>query len=187
MMSSHSLLTLRSVAAAVAFTLVGAAQAQAPAPAKTKAELVTRVLQLWHADDIAVGMVQQPAIDAVQQARVALHNRVSNEKRDAAMKDIALEAKKFVDDVTPTVRSAAAKIAPDTAGKLLAERFTEDELRQLIVLMESPVRKKFDEVNPEMRRALGEKVAAETRPTVDPKIGQMSQAIGERLRKSLTP
>ena len=180
---------LLSVAAAVAIALAGAASAQAPAAAhvQTKAELVARALQLWHADDIAVGMVQQPALEAVQQARVALHNRVSNDKRDAAMKDITLEARKFVDEVSPTVRAAATKVAPDTAGKLLAERFTEDELRQLIALMESPVRKKFDEINPELRRSLGEKVAAETRPVVDPKIQQMSQASGERLRKTLAP
>ncbi|MEF9995311.1 MAG: DUF2059 domain-containing protein [Burkholderiaceae bacterium] len=187
---NRSVPVLRALTAAtLALAMSGAAWAQASAAAtpKTKAELVAKVLQLWHAEDIAVGMVQQPAIEAVGQARVALHNRVSNEKRDAALKDITLEAKKFVDEVSPTVRAAAAKAAPETAGKLLAERFTEDELRQLIVLMESPVRKKFDDINPELRRSLGEKVAAETRPTVDPKIAQMSQAIGERLRKAIAP
>lgn len=164
----------------------GAQAASANAP-KTKAELVARVLELWRAEDIAVGMVQQPAIEAVQQARVALHNRVSNEKRDAAMKDITGDAKKFVDEVTPTVRAAATKQAPLTAGKLLSERFSEDELRQLIALLESPVRKKFEEINPELRRSLGEKVAAETRPVVDPKIQALNQSVGERLRKASTP
>jgi len=163
------------------------AQATAASPSKSKAELVARALELWRAEDIAVGMVQQPAIEAVQQARVALHNRVSNEKRDAAMKDIVGEAKKFVDEVTPTVRASAAKQAPLTAGKVLAERFSEDELRQLIALLESPVRKKFEEINPELRRSLGEKVAAETRPAVDPKIQALNQAVGERLRKAVTP
>lgn len=176
------------VISAFLWAVSGSAVAQAAVPAaKSKAELVARVLELWRAEDIAALMVQQPALEAVQQARVALHNRVPSDKRDAAMKDIAGEAKKFVDEVTPTVRAAASKQAPLTAGKLLSERFSEDELRQLIALLESPVRKKFDEINPELRRSLGEKVAAETRPVVDPKIQAMNQAVGERLRKAVTP
>jgi hypothetical protein len=39
--------------------------------------------------------------------------------------------------------------------------FTEDELKQIIAILESPVNRKFQAHGPDMQRALGEKLVAE--------------------------
>ncbi len=147
-----------------------------------KAKLVERVLAVWHPDDVVVVMVQRPAASAMQQARIALQGRVSAEKRDATLKDIAVDIQKYVDEATPIAREAAHKQVAATVVPMLQQQFTEDELRQLAALLESPVKKKFEQLIPQMERALGEKVAAESHAQIDPKLQTMTQAVGMKLR-----
>jgi hypothetical protein len=85
------------------------------------------------------------------------------------MNDIVGEAKQFMADATPITRASADKLIPTTIAPLLAERYTEEELKQLIAILESPV-KKFEAMLPEMQKTLGEGVAADTRAVIDPKL-----------------
>ncbi|HZW23291.1 DUF2059 domain-containing protein, partial [Noviherbaspirillum sp.] len=128
-----------------------------------------------------------PVTDAVGQARAVIQGRVPTERRDAAMRDVAAEAKKFLDENSPVVRASAQKLVPTTVAPMLAEQFTEDELRQIIAILESPVKKKFEALVPDMQKALGEKVAADSRPTIDPKLNQFRERISARLRTAITP
>src|SRR5881394_256616 len=86
------------------------------AASSEKQKLVQKVLALWHLEDAAVVMVQRPAADAMQQARIAL--------------------------------------------------------------LESPVKKKFEQMLPQFERAFGEKIAAESRAAIDPKLQAMTQSVG---------
>ena len=45
--------------------------------------------------------------------------------------------RKYVEEATPIVRERAQKAAPGVMGALLDERFTEDELKQLVAWLES--------------------------------------------------
>jgi hypothetical protein len=156
--------------------------------ADKKQELVQRVLALWHVEDVAVVMVQRPAADAVQQARIALQGRVSAAKQEAALKDIASDVQKYIDEATPIAKGNATKLKAVTLGPLLAQNFNEDELRQLIALLESPVKKKFEQLVPQFERSFGEKVAAESRASIDPKLQEMTKAVGLKLRAAtITP
>lgn len=169
---------------------VHAATAATPAAASippAKQALVERVLKLWNIDTIGQSMLQVPVADAVQQARAMLQGRAAPEKRDAAMADIVGEAKQFMADATPITRSSADKLIPATIAPLLAERYTEEELRQLIAILESPVKKKFEAMLPEMQKTLGEGVAADTRSVIDPKLQGLKEKIGLRLRAAVTP
>ncbi|WP_374583079.1 DUF2059 domain-containing protein [Pseudoduganella sp.] len=168
-----------------ALAIGGTTQAASTAPAKQ--ELVNRVLQLWHPESIGESMLQAPVGDAVQQARVVLQGRVSPEKRDAAMKEIVADARKFMDDNKPVAQASAQKLVGTTVAPMLAERFSEDELRQIIAILESPVKKKFETMMPELQRKLGESVAADTRAVIDPKLQELQQRIGMRLRGAVTP
>ena len=116
-----------------------------------------------------------------------LASRAPAEKRDAAMRDIAEEAKKFLSETTPVVNGAAQKYATSTAAPMLVERFSEDELKQLIAIFESPVKRKFEGMLPDMQKAIGEKVAADTRAAIDPKLREMSEHINARLRIAVLP
>ena len=162
-----------------------------PAPAAaipaSKQVLIDKVLTLWHMDSIGQSMLQAPVTDAVGQARAMLQGRASAEKRDAAMTDIVEEAKKFMADATPAVRASAQKLIPTKVAPLLAERFTEDELKQMIAILESPVKQKFESLLPELQKSLGEAVATDSGPVINPKLQDLKQRIGMRLRAAVTP
>lgn len=171
----------------VATTLVTGTARSAEAIAPAKKALVDRVLQLWQIDTIGQSMLQAPVSDAVQQARAMLQGRAAPEKRDAAMTDIVGEARKFMEETTPIARASADKLIPTTVAPLLAERFTEEELKQMVAILESPVKKKFEAMVPELQKKLGESVAADTRAVIDPKLKGLQERIGLRLRAAVTP
>jgi hypothetical protein len=165
-------------------TTANAANAAIPA---SKQALIDKVLSLWHMEDIGQSMLQAPVTDAIGQARAMLQGRASAEKRDAAMTEIVEEAKKFMADATPAVRASAQKLIPTKVAPLLAERFTEDELKQMIAILESPVKQKFEALLPELQKNLGVAVASDSGPVVNPKLQDLKQRIGLRLRAAVTP
>lgn len=171
------------IAAAGFVHAAGAPQTVSPA----KQELVQRVLKLWQVEAVGEAMLEGPVLEAVSQARAMLQGRATVERRDAAMKDISSDAQKFLDDTKPLVRTNAQKHIPNTVAPILAEKFTEEELKQLIVLLESPVKKKFETLMPEMKKSLGEKLATDTRPTIDPKLDDLRQRISSRIRTAIIP
>ena len=148
-----------------------------------KKELVARILVLQQPaiEQTAQALVERPAMQMQQQAILALQARVAPEKREAAAKNIQADLKKYVDDVGPGARQQAVKLAPTTIGTLLEEKFTEDELKQLIAIIESPVNKKFTQMGGEFQKALGEKLVAQTQGTIGPKVKALEQSIAGHL------
>lgn len=166
---------------AVALLLLGVAvYAQTPA---AKKELVTKVLQLQQPgiDGIARGMAEQPAAVLLQQAGNIMQTRIPPEKREAIAKDIQADVKKYADEAVPLLRDRATKLAPTTIGAILDERFTEEELKQLVAVFESPVNRKFQQMVGEMQKALAEKLVADTKGMMDPKIKALDQSIALHL------
>lgn len=168
------------VAMAVPVGVAGPAVAQ---PSAAKNELVVKILQLQRPaiEGLATGLAQQPAQQMMQGASVALQSRVAPDKRQEVAKEIQADLKKFSDDVVPIVRERAVKLAPSTIGALLEEKFTEDELRELVKIMESPVNKKFGQMNLELQKSLVDKLVAETKPVIDPKVKALEATISKRL------
>jgi uncharacterized protein len=169
--------TLLILAIAAACTSV---QAQST-PAKK--ELVARILKLQQPaiDNMARSLVQEPLGPLMESADGALQQRVAPEKREAVAKAIQADARKYVDETTPIVRDRAVKLAPTTIGPLLEEKFTEDELKQIVAMLESPVLAKFQAAGGDMQRALIEKVVGETRPQVEAKFRALEDTMAKRL------
>ena len=166
-------------------TLAHAQSASAPAPAPVSAakkELVQKVLLLQQpaVENMARNLVEQPAGQMMQAAGRALQ-QVPAEKREAVGKGIEADVKKYVDESYPTIRERAVKIAPTTIGAVLEEKFTDDELKQLIAWLESPVNKKYLQLGPEMQNGFMQKLVTEARPLLDPKL----QALETKVRASL--
>jgi hypothetical protein len=155
---------------------------------QAKKELVARMLQLQQPDveAMARSLAEQPAMQLMQQAGQALQ-RLPAERREAAAKEIQADLRKYADEAVPLVRDRAVKLAPSTMGPMLEERFTEEELRQVVALLESPVLRKFQGVAGELQRALTEKVVAETKTEVEPKVRAMQQSAGKRLGLTAAP
>jgi hypothetical protein len=151
--------------------------------ASSKKELVARILGLQQPaiEQAAQTLVERPAAQLHQQAGLALQSRVPPEKREAIAKLVQDDLKKYVDEVGPLVRQQAVKLAPSTIGALLEEKFTEDELKQLIAIIESPVNRKYAQMGGEFQKALGEKLVAQTQSMVEPKVKALEQAIVKHL------
>ena len=148
-----------------------------------KKELVAKILQLQQPsiEGIATLLAQQPAAQMMQGANVALQSRIAPDKREAVAKEIQADVKKYVDEAVPLLRERAVKLAPSTLGPLMEEKFSEDELKQLIAIMESPVNRKYGQMNGELQKALGDKLVAETRSLIEPKVKELDLSIGKRL------
>ena len=156
-----------------------AAQAQST-PAKK--ELVGRILKVQQPsiEGVARRLAEEPALRMLAMAEQALP-RVAADKQEAVAKDIEADAKKYVDETVPLVRDRAMKLAPTTVGALLEEKFSEDELKQIVAFLESPAVLKFQQLAPEMQKTLTDKLVADMRPTVEPKIKALDQSIAKRL------
>jgi hypothetical protein len=176
----RTLVSVALLASACAFTQ--------QANADEKEKLVQKILTLWHIEDEAVVMVQRPAADALQQSRIALQGRVTGPKQEATLKDIAVDVQKYIDEATPIVRDNALRVKGPTLTPLLLQNFSEEELKQLVALLESPVKKKFEKLVPQFERAFGEKIAADSRAAIDPKLATMTKEVGLKLRAAtVTP
>ncbi len=163
------------------------AQSTAPAASTTpaspaKKELVQKLMTLQQPgiESLARNLVEQPAVAMMQAAARALPN-VPADQREAVGKGIEVEIKKYVEEATPIVRERALKLAPSTIGAAMEEKFTEDELKQLIAWLESPVNKKYAQLGPEIQNGFTQKLVAEARPAIEPKI----LALEAKVRASL--
>lgn len=169
-----------------------ASQAQVTAPAAplpsspAKKELIAKlgVIQQPGVEALSRNILQQPLAQLMQGAGAALQ-QVPADKREATAKAMEAEIKKFVDENTPMMRDRALKLAPSTVGVMLDERFTEDELRQLLNWLESPVSKKFSQVNNELQKALADKLLAEAGPTLDTRFKALQATLAKIL--GITP
>ena len=148
-----------------------------------KKELVARILKIQQPaiETMARGLVQEPLMPLMEGAERALQQRVAAEKREAVAKAIQADARKYVDETVPIVRDRAIKLAPTTVGPVLEEKFTEDELKQIVAMLESPVLAKFQAAGVDLQRALIEKTVSETRPQVEAKFRVLEDATAKRL------
>ncbi len=118
----------------------------------------------------------------MQAAGQALQADVPADKREAVGKSIQADVRKYVDEAVPLVRDRAMKLAPSTIGVAMEEKFSEDELKQLLAWFESPINKKYQQLAPEMQNSFVQKLVAEARPDVDPKLQNLEQ----QVRRSIT-
>jgi hypothetical protein len=190
-MFQKSLLILAIAATCATAQAQQAAPAAAPAAASSpaKKELIARILKIQQPaiDTMAQGLVQEPLGPLLERAEAALQQRVPAEKREAVAKGIQDDTRKFVDEAVPLVRDRATRIAPTTITPILEEKFTEDELRQVIAFLESPVLTKFQAAGLDIQRALAQKVVNETRPQVEQKFRGLEESIAKRLGVPANP
>ncbi|MEJ2801085.1 hypothetical protein EC845_1747 [Comamonas sp. BIGb0124] len=151
--------------------------------AQTKQELVQQVIQIQQPsiEGLARSVVEEPAMQISQISQQILQTQIPEDKREALAKSVSAEIQKYVNEATPLVRDRALKLAPTTVGPLLESNFTEDELKQLIAWLQSPVNKKYGEIAGQLQNALLEKVVNDSRAQVDPKIATMEQNVGKLL------
>ena len=89
--------------------------------------------------------------------------------------------KKYVDEAVPLVRENAVRLAPSTVGAMLEEKFSEDELKQLVAIIESPVNRKILQMGGELQKVLVDQLVAQTQGAIEPKLKTLEQSISKHL------
>jgi uncharacterized protein len=162
---------------------IGAAHAQV----QTKKDLIAKVVQLHmpgieNVGRVIAGQTSQQMLQAAGQALP----RVAADKREAVGKEIQDDVKKFYDEIEPMLKKRAVELAPATVGAAYEEKFSEDELKVIIAWLESPVSKKYAQIDRDQGNALAEKVVADTRPAIEPKLKALEAVVAKRLGVSAT-
>ena len=162
--------------------LISLALAAGSAHAQSKKELVAKVVQLHMQGIENVGRViaSETSQQMLQAAGQALP-RVAADKREAVGKDIQGDVKKFYDEIEPLLVKRAVDIASASVAAAYEEKFSDDELKVLIAWLESPVSRKYAQMDRDQGNALAEKVVADTRPTIEPKIKALEATVSKRL------
>ena len=148
-----------------------------------KKALVARILKVQQPiiEGISRAMAERPAQAVMEKAGVALATSIAADKRDATAKDIEGYVKKYLDEAVPLVTGRALKLAPITVGTLLEDKFSEADLKQLATFLESPAYSKYQQLSGDMQKVLLEKLLADTRGTIEPKVVALDQAVAKRL------
>jgi uncharacterized protein len=163
------------LAAAMAFSATGTV-------AQTKKELVAKVLALQQPGIESIGrMIAGRTAQQVMGAAGQALQRLPQDKQEAVGKELQAEIKKFHDDIEPTLRKKATDVAPALLGASYEEKYSEDELKQIIAWLESPVSKKFVQSEGDLAQSLAQKVIADTRPAIEPKMKALEATLAKRL------
>lgn len=185
---------LKQLALAATFALTVGAQAQTATSASAttspaKKELIAKLIKLQQPgiDNIARALIQQPIGNLMQGAGMALQRQVPADKREAAAKAIEAEVRKFAEENAAMIKERGMNLAASTWTPLIDQGYSEDELKQVIAWLESPVSRKFQQVSGELQNALGQKLVAETRPILEPRFKALEQSVAKNLGLPLTP
>lgn len=174
---------LTAAALAAALTAAPAALAQTSGTSSpAKKELVQKALQLQSSgiESIGTQLAGQTAQQVLGAAGQAL-GRVPADKRELLATEIQADVKKFYEEIAPTLRTNALKLGPSVFGAAMEDKLNEDELKTLVAWLESPVSRKYQQLTVEVQQGMAQKLVADSRPTIDPKLKALEQTISRRL------
>ena len=165
-----------SLIAGLAMTL-GSVSAQAQ-PA-TKKEFAQKIVQAQQPaiEALARRMADEPAARMLQEVSRVVQTQVPADKREQVVKGIEASAQRYIDAAAPLLRERALKLAPSTFGTTLEEKFSQEELKQLLAWLESPLMRKYLAMGPVLQNSLVQKLVAEGRPLIEPKAQVLEQEI----------
>ncbi|OWQ90833.1 hypothetical protein CDN99_11755 [Roseateles aquatilis] len=169
-----------AIAAALLVSPLAWAQKADSTPAKK--DLIARILKLQQPaiEALTVGVLSRPVNELAAKAAPALRN-VPESKREATAKQIDADLRKFMEDNAQPLVEKGVKLAPSTMGVALDEKFTEDELRQLVAWLESPVSKKFAEAAQDLQTTYTKKLIDDNGKQLDEKFTALQQSVAKQL------
>jgi uncharacterized protein len=134
-----------------------------------KRELAVKVANLQKGPEME-RMLQQLTRASSEQLVANWAPRVQNlpeAKRKSASDSLNGELKKFEQEALKIFSTRADKLSGETLAPSYAEKFSEDELKQLVAMLEAPVFKKYQTVAPELGGAFVQKLIDNARPDLE--------------------
>ena len=152
----------------LAIALVCSAALAPAVQAQDKKELATRIVNLQKTQDMdaLIAQLAGTANRAVVEAWLPQLDRLPAARQKAAADQLDAELRKFNNDVVRLIKSKNDRISLEVLVPAYSERFTADELKQLVAFLESPVIRKYYAANPQMANLLAQKLVDATRNDV---------------------
>lgn len=157
-------------------TLSAAVQAQTPDP---KLEWATKAVALQQGPELErlVGQLADSATqDILQNWGPKLQSDVPPARMEQAKEGLNAELKKYFDDVSRTINGKVAKVSTNALIPAYMERFSLDELKQLVAFFESPAIKKYQSSAPELGNLFVKQLIEETQADVIARARQFDDA-----------
>ena len=137
--------------------------------ADPKLEWATKAVALQQGPELE-RLVNQLADSAAQDVLQAwapkLQANVSKEKMEQARESLNSELKKYFDDVYKSINSKTTKVSTDALVPAYMQRFSLEELKQLVGFFESAAVKKYQAAAPELGNVFVQQLVEATRADV---------------------
>ena len=114
--------------------------------------------------------------DILQNWGPKLQSDVAPAKMEQAKDSLNAELKKYFGDVSKTINDKVNKVSAAALVPAYMERFSLDELKQLVAFFESPIIKKYQSAAPELSNIFVRQLIEETRTDVVARSRQFDDA-----------
>ncbi len=145
----------------------------------SKLEWATKVVTLQQGPELdrLIGqLAESSSQDVVQSWGVKLRANVPETQLEKAVESLNLELKKYNDDISKIIKAKVAKASADSLVPAYMERFSLEELKQLVAFFESPAVKKYQATAPALGNVFVNQLVMETRNDVTTRAVQFNEA-----------
>ena len=152
------------------------AQAQT---ADSKLEWATKAVALQQGPELdrLIGqLAESSSQELVENWGNKLRSQVPKAQFETAAESLNVELKKYNDDVSKIIKNKVNKASTDSLIPAYMERFSLDELKQLVAFFESPAVKKYQAVAPALGNIFINQLIMETRVDVTARAKQFDEA-----------
>ena len=168
--------TLIATLAIASLALSAAVNAQTADP---KLEWATRAVALQQGPELErlVGQLADSATQNIlQNWGPKLQSNVAPAKMEQAKEGLNAELKKYFDDVSKTINGKVGKVSSSALIPAYMERFSLDELKQVVAFFESPAIQKYQSAAPELGSLFVKQLIEETNADVMARTRQFDDA-----------
>jgi len=168
--------TLIATLAIASLALSAAVNAQTADP---KLEWATRAVALQQGPELErlVGQLADSATQNIlQNWGPKLQSNVAPAKMEQAKEGLNAELKKYFDDVSKTINGKVGKVSSSALIPAYMERFSLDELKQIVAFFESPAIQKYQSAAPELGSLFVKQLIEETNADVMARTRQFDDA-----------
>ena len=148
--------------------------------------LTEQVIQLWPIENSAIAVLQKTGAEVIRNAKLSLNGRFTPQEQDVVMEKVIADVDLYLDKTTPLVLSRAESVKPGVLLPFLQENFDQDELVELISIMESPVRSKFQKLLPDIQSQYMKDVVTQSSELVKPELESLMKNVNATLTDAVS-
>lgn len=155
-----------------------------------KLEWATKAVSLQQGpelDRLVSQLADSATQDILQNWGAKLQSDVPPAKMEQAKESLNAELKKYFDDVSKTINAKVSKVSSAALIPAYMERFSLEELKQLVAFFESPAIKKYQSSAPELGNIFVRQLIEETRADVTARTRQFDDTATKIVGSSPAP